>query len=100
MQAIYLALKDKKNPNFRRRVVSSDITPERLAVMESKDMASDERKQEDALLQKENMRESEVPKAEKSITDQFKCGKCHQRKVSYSQAQTRSADEPMTTVSF
>jgi transcription elongation factor S-II len=25
------------------------------------------------------------------------CGKCGQKKVSYSQAQTRSADEPMTT---
>ncbi|GAB7364148.1 hypothetical protein MBLNU230_g4699t1 [Neophaeotheca triangularis] len=27
----------------------------------------------------------------------FQCGKCKNKKVSYSQAQTRSADEPMTT---
>lgn len=27
----------------------------------------------------------------------MQCGKCGQKKVSYSQAQTRSADEPMTT---
>ena len=30
-------------------------------------------------------------------TDQFKCGKCKQRKCTYFQLQTRSADEPMTT---
>lgn len=29
--------------------------------------------------------------------DRFTCGKCKQSKVSYSQAQTRSADEPLTT---
>jgi len=30
-------------------------------------------------------------------TDQFQCGKCKQRKCTYFQLQTRSADEPMTT---
>jgi len=33
---------------------------------------------------------------EKSISSSLTCGKCGQKKVSYSQAQTRSADEPMT----
>lgn len=32
-------------------------------------------------------------------TDAFKCGRCQQRKCTYYQMQTRSADEPMT-VSF
>ena len=31
------------------------------------------------------------------MTDEYKCGKCKSRKIKYSQAQTRSADEPMTT---
>jgi DNA-directed RNA polymerase subunit M/transcription elongation factor TFIIS len=31
-----------------------------------------------------------------AFTDQFKCGKCHQKKTQYRQMQTRSADEPMT----
>ena len=30
-------------------------------------------------------------------TDEFKCYKCKQRKCTYYQLQTRSADEPMTT---
>lgn len=29
-------------------------------------------------------------------TDAFKCSRCQQRKTSYYQMQTRSADEPMT----
>ncbi|KAG2296331.1 hypothetical protein Bca52824_043000 [Brassica carinata] len=33
----------------------------------------------------------------KASTDQFKCGRCGQRKCTYYQMQTRSADEPMTT---
>ena len=32
-----------------------------------------------------------------AATDEFKCYKCKQRKTTYNQLQTRSADEPMTT---
>ncbi|EFA81501.1 hypothetical protein PPL_05490 [Heterostelium album PN500] len=32
-----------------------------------------------------------------ATTDQFQCGKCKQRKCTYFQLQTRSADEPLTT---
>lgn len=38
-----------------------------------------------------------VPQEIKSISDALTCGKCGMKKVSYTQAQTRSADEPMTT---
>jgi len=34
---------------------------------------------------------------QEASTDAFKCGKCKQRKCTYYQLQTRSADEPMTT---
>ena len=60
-------------------------------------MKSKEMKAEDAALQKENMRTAMVAQEEKSVSSQLKCGKCGMRKVSYTQAQTRSADEPMTT---
>jgi len=60
-------------------------------------MKSKEQREEDAKIEKENMREAMVAKEEKSISTALECGKCHQKKVSYSQAQTRSADEPMTT---
>ena len=32
-----------------------------------------------------------------AATDRFTCRKCHQKKCTYYQLQTRSADEPMTT---
>jgi len=97
IRSLYLNLKDKKNPNLRRRVVSGEISPERISTMTSQEMASEERRAEDQKLEEENMREAMKPAAVRSTTDQFPCGKCGKRKVAYSQAQTRSADEPMTT---
>jgi transcription elongation factor S-II len=96
IQTLFLNLKDKKN-NLRMRVVSGEISTGRLATMETHEMASDERKKEDEAIQKENMRNSMAAKAETSISDQLQCGKCGKKRVSYTQAQTRSADEPMTT---
>ncbi len=61
------------------------------------ELKSAERRAEDARLQKENMDKAMVAQEEKSISASLECGRCKQRKVSYSQAQTRSADEPMTT---
>lgn len=97
IRSLYLNLKDKKNPNLRRRVINGDISPERLSTMTSQEMASEERRAEDQKLEEENMREAMKPTAVRSTTDQFPCGKCGKRTVAYSQAQTRSADEPMTT---
>ena len=34
---------------------------------------------------------------EKATTDMFQCSRCRERKCTYYQMQTRSADEPMTT---
>lgn len=98
MQVLFLNLKDSKN-NLRRRVISGEIAPERLASMESSEMASSERKKEDIAIKAANEKAAMMPKSQKSISDQLTCGKCGQKRVSYTQAQTRSADEPMTTVS-
>ena len=65
--------------------------------MSHDELKSAERKEEDKELQKENMRMAQAPQEEKSISSSLQCSKCKQYKVSYSQAQTRSADEPMTT---
>ena len=45
--------------------------------------------------------ERNMPKKDESIPDgMFKCRKCKSMKTTYTQAQTRSADEPMTTYVF
>jgi transcription elongation factor S-II len=46
---------------------------------------------------KYNMDKAMVAQEEKSISAELQCGKCGMHKVSFTQAQTRSADEPMTT---
>jgi len=95
--SLFQNLKQKSNAELGRRVMSGDILPEKFIVMTHEELMSAERKKLDEELEKQNMKNAQVPQAEKSISREFKCGKCGERKVSYSQAQTRSADEPMTT---
>lgn len=97
MRSLYQNLKNKSNPSLRKRVLSGEVTPERFVVMTHEELKSAERRAEDAKIQKENMDMAMVAQAERSVSTSLQCGKCGQRKVSYSQAQTRSADEPMTT---
>jgi transcription elongation factor S-II len=97
LRSLYQNLKHKSNPQLRVRVLSAEISAERLVVMTHKELASPERRAEDEKMQEENMNKAMVAQGEKSISTALKCPKCGQKKVSYSQAQTRSADEPMTT---
>ncbi|KAH0536759.1 hypothetical protein FGG08_006397 [Glutinoglossum americanum] len=97
LRSLYQNLKHKSNPQLRIRVLSAEISAERLVVMTHKELASPERRAEDEKMQQENMNKAMVAQGEKSVSTALKCPKCGQKKVSYSQAQTRSADEPMTT---
>lgn len=97
IRSLFSNLKNKSSVNLRKMVQSGQIAPKRFATMTAEEMKSDERKAADEKLEKENMNNAMVAQVEKSISKEFQCGKCRQRMVSYSQAQTRSADEPMTT---
>lgn len=97
IRSLFQNLKNKSNLALRVRVLNGDIAPERFVRMTHEELKSAERRAEDEKLATENMREAMVPQAERSVSSSLQCGKCGQRKVSYSQAQTRSADEPMTT---
>ena len=97
VRSLFQNLKNKSNPGLRTGVLSGEIPPERFVRMSNDELKSAERKAEDMKMMKENLRDAQVPQAEKSISTSLQCGKCGQKKVSYSQAQTRSADEPMTT---
>ena len=44
----------------------------------------------------ENLFKAKAVGETQAETDAFKCGRCQQRKCTYYQMQTRSADEPMT----
>ncbi|KAL1903065.1 transcription elongation factor TFIIS [Sporothrix stenoceras] len=97
LRSLFQNLKNKSNPALGRRVVAGDIAADAFVVMSSDELKSAHLKKLESDLTKENMKKAQVPMAEKSISDALTCGKCKQKKVSYTQAQTRSADEPMTT---
>lgn len=90
-------LRDAKNPLLKVKVLSGQITPEKFATMPTEEMASDEMKLLRQEIAKEGIREAQVAKNQGTETNLFKCGKCGKRKTTYTQLQTRSADEPMTT---
>ncbi|OHE93690.1 transcription elongation factor S-II [Colletotrichum orchidophilum] len=97
LRSLFSNLKVKSNRQLGVNVMEGKITPQRFVVMTHEELKSEEQRKKEDALQQENMKKAQVPMAEKSISDALKCGKCGQKKVSYSQAQTRSADEPMTT---
>lgn len=97
MRSLYSNLKDSKNPQLRQRVVGGEISPDRLYKMSPQEMASEELKKEMKKLEEENLFKARGATEQRAITDRFTCGKCKQKKVSYYQMQTRSADEPLTT---
>ncbi|KAJ4979450.1 hypothetical protein NE237_010230 [Protea cynaroides] len=96
-RSIMFNIQDKKNPDLRRRVLLGEVKPERLLIMTPDELASDERRQQNNQIKEKALFECERAGAPKATTDQFKCGRCGQRKCTYHQMQTRSADEPMTT---
>ncbi|RUS83339.1 hypothetical protein EGW08_008886 [Elysia chlorotica] len=90
-------LKDVRNPQLRQNVLIGLISAKRIAGMTSEEMASNEMKQLREKLTKEAIDDHQMAKTGGTETDLFRCGKCRQNKCTYTQIQTRSADEPMTT---
>lgn len=97
IRSLFVNLKDKNNPGLREAVVSGELGAGRLAKMSSQEMASEERKAADSKIKDQNLFNSLGAEEVQAETDAFQCGRCKQRKCRYRQAQTRSADEPMTT---
>jgi transcription elongation factor S-II len=97
IRSLFVNLKDKNNPSLRESIVSGDLSAEKFSKMSSAEMASEERKAADSKIKEQNLFNSLGAEEQQAETDAFQCGRCKQRKCRYRQAQTRSADEPMTT---
>jgi transcription elongation factor S-II len=91
-----LNLKDRSNSVLCERIYKGVISVKEFARMSVDEMKSERLREEEKKIMKESLLDSTVSKKE-AETDLFLCGKCKQRKCSYRQVQTRSADEPMTT---
>eukprot|EP00939_MAST-03C_sp_MAST-3C-sp1_P003127 g3127.t1 len=93
-------------PNLRRsewlrtEVCSGRILPAKLVRMSSVQMQDQEarKRREEAVEKYRHEAGTDIHKAPVGATTaEFKCEKCGQRKCTYTEIQTRSADEPMTT---
>jgi transcription elongation factor S-II len=92
MRSIYLNL---VKPALLQNVKEGTVTVKTLAFMTHQEMQPDKW---DALIQAKIKKDkSKYDVQQEAMTDTFKCRKCHSKKCSYYQMQTRSADEPMTT---
>ncbi|PNS99472.1 hypothetical protein POPTR_016G138100v4 [Populus trichocarpa] len=96
-RSIMFNIKDQNNPDLRRKVLLGQVQPQRLVTMPPEEMASEQRKRENNQIKEKALFDCERGGKAEATTDQFKCGRCGQRKCTYYQMQTRSADEPMTT---
>ncbi|KAG7955753.1 hypothetical protein I3843_11G087700 [Carya illinoinensis] len=98
-QSVLFNLKNSQNLDLRRKVLLGQIVPEVLVSMTAEEMASQKRERENVQIRLKRMKRCMhgTDEKEKASTDMFKCGRCGERKCSYYQMQTRSADEPMTT---
>eukprot|EP00890_Picochlorum_soloecismus_P006239 jgi/Picsp_1/6616/NSC_03959-R1_protein len=94
---VHFNLKDSSNPDLRKKVLKGDITPNVLITLSPEDLASDAKREENQRIREKKLFDSAPSSVKLATTDQFQCGKCRQRKCTYYQMQTRSADEPMTT---
>lgn len=88
IRSLYQNLKNKSNPRLREKMLDGRISPQDFATMTPEEMKSKEQKAEDKKMEKENTNNAMVPKEEKSVSESLECGKCHQRKVSYSKCET------------
>ncbi|CAM9656830.1 unnamed protein product [Lampetra planeri] len=93
-------LKDPKNPNLRISVLTGAISASCMAKMTAEEMASDELREKRKAMTEEAIRAHQMAKTGGTETDLFSCGKCKKKRCTYTQVQTRSADEPMTTFVF
>jgi len=90
----------KRNGELRSEILLGHIAPDRLVQMSSEELADKdlkEKRDRDKKWAMEEARNDHALNVNQSMTDEYKCGKCKKRKCKYSQAQTRAADEPMTT---
>ncbi|CAN0260896.1 unnamed protein product [Ectocarpus sp. 6 AP-2014] len=99
----------KKNDQLRQDVREGLVEPQRLVVMTSTElMAKDKREAMDKAVSERtearmldwyDKNEDKINKqcGIKETEGMFECGRCKSTKTTYTQKQTRSADEPMTT---
>ena len=84
-----------KNKNLIKRLKKKEFPVENIAFMTPSELFPEHWKE--LIRKRELHQEFMYSKKVESYSTLYECGRCHKKKVSYYQLQTRSADEPMTT---
>ena len=92
MRSIYMNL---QNTQILDLIQKGEVSAKTFAFMTHQEMRPD--KWDHLIQAKIKKDKSKYDTQQEAMTDTFKCRKCHSKKCSYYQMQTRSADEPMTT---
>lgn len=96
IRSLFQNMKNKSNPQLRVSILSNEVAPSMFVRMSHDQLKSAQRREEDRKFEQENMNKAMVAQPERSINASLECSSCGQYKVTYTEAQTRSADEPMT----
>jgi transcription elongation factor S-II len=84
-----------KNTYLRSKVISGEITPDKLVNLSSQEMFPE--KWEHIIQENKELLKKQVEGSKaRATTDMFLCPKCKKRETTYYEQQTRGADEPMT----
>lgn len=86
----------KENSKLCSKVYELKVTTADFVKMLPSQLQSDELRSKDSEYIKEGILASQIATTA-ADTDMFRCGKCKQKKCTYTQLQTRSCDEAMTT---
>ena len=86
----------KKNADLRLRILSGELEAAVLVQMEPDELANEATRSEREGIRAAAAAEAVRGKSKLTTTDMFRCAKCKERKCTYFEMQTRSADEPMT----
>jgi transcription elongation factor S-II len=93
LRSIYFNLENKDN-ELLEQLKSGELLPETLAFMTHQEFCPSQWEQ---LIEKKRKRDlHKFTNNIESSTDMFTCKKCHSKKCTYYELQTRSADEPST----
>eukprot|EP00039_Didymoeca_costata_P013538 m.207745 g.207745 ORF g.207745 m.207745 type:complete len:127 (+) comp15806_c0_seq1:162-542(+) len=88
---------DPKNPDLVKALLGGTLDPVDFTKMSPQEMMSAEMRKK---IQDQNKKAADKAYLAEGMTahsTSIRCGKCNKNSVQYTQAQTRSADEPMTT---
>ena len=91
LRSVYINL---QNTQLASMVISGAIKSQDIAFMTHQEMCPE--KWEELIKAKSIRDQNKFEQNLEATTDTFKCRKCHSKKCSYYQMQTRSADEAMT----